>query len=118
MENRYSEPEEIKVARTNPNPDRHDFIVFEEPKTGLIHEFTELAEDIENPEVLKFRMKLSDKAGELLDGIEGWMEKKEIMEARDVKLWMKEHDKQITGASAVTIVAVAVGSLIIRKKRR
>lgn len=108
---------ECRPGHTNPDPVRHEAIIFEEKETGLIHELHHLANDGDDPEKINFRMKLSDKAGGLYDDIEGWIERKRIMESAEVIVWVKEHNKQIAGAGVATAMVVAVGSLVVRYRK-
>ena len=110
--------EEIKVGQMNPDPERHDSIVVADKETGLIHELEELKVDAEDSDKIAFRARLSDAKGYLLDNVEGWIEKQPIAEAKEMKIWFKDHDKQVAGGAAATVLAVAVGSLVIRRRKR
>ncbi len=110
--------EEIKVGQTNPDPERHDSIIVGDKETGLVHEFEELTQDTEDPDKIAFRARLSDAKGYLLDNIEGWIEKQPIKEAHEMRVWFKDHDKQVASGAAATVLAVAVGSLVIRRRKR
>ncbi len=111
--------EESKVGKVLPDPNRHEAIEFFDQESGYKHEIRSITEETAAEGQLNGELVVSDEHGVLLEPVAVILPKQPIVESRPLRIYLKEHKKQIAAGSAAAIsTVVAIGSLVIWHRRR